>query len=76
MTSSSVFKGASVRPDSYCNLHADGPLTEEEDGDFEEDSDDHDTAAFLAELEKIKKERVEDRPGRSKDKKLKKKGFG
>ncbi|XP_043927200.1 spliceosome-associated protein CWC15 homolog [Protopterus annectens] len=44
------------------NLDADDPLTdeeEEEDSDLNEDSDD-DTAALLAELEKIKKERAEE----------------
>ncbi|XP_073079534.1 uncharacterized protein [Manis javanica] len=44
------------------NLHADDPLTDEEDEDedFEEESDDDGTAALLAELEKIKKERAEE----------------
>jgi protein CWC15 len=36
------------------NLDADDPLTNEEDEDFEEESDD-DTAVLLAELERIKK---------------------
>ena len=51
-------KEASAGPDSW---DAGDPQTGEEDKDFEEESDDDDdTAALLAELEKIKKERVEE----------------
>ncbi|XP_004685276.1 PREDICTED: spliceosome-associated protein CWC15 homolog [Condylura cristata] len=41
-------------------LDADDPLMAEEDEDWEEESDGDDTAALLAELEKIKKERAQE----------------
>ena len=75
-TSSSGSKKPRLDQIPAANLDADDPLTDEEDEDedFEEESDDDDTAALLAELEKIKKE-LKSRPGRNKNKRLKKKGF-
>lgn len=76
-TSSSVSKKPRLDQIPAANLDADDPLTDEEDEDedFEEESDDDDTAALLAELEKSRKSELKSRPGRNKNRRLKKKGF-
>ncbi|CAK7292567.1 Spliceosome-associated protein CWC15 homolog [Vulpes lagopus] len=70
-TSSSVSKKPRLDQIPAANLDADDPLTygEDKDEDFEEKSDDDDTAALLAELEKIKKERAEEQARKEQEQK-------
>ncbi|XP_056670784.1 spliceosome-associated protein CWC15 homolog [Monodelphis domestica] len=67
ITSSYVSKKPRLDQIPDANLDADEPLTDE-DEDFEEESDD-DTAALLAELEKIKKERAEEQARKEEEQK-------
>ncbi|XP_060941788.1 protein CWC15 homolog [Limanda limanda] len=73
-TSSSSSSSSSKRPRldqiPAANLDADDPLTDDdEDEDSDEDSEDDSTAALLAELEKIRKERAEEQERKEREQK-------